>query len=55
MKRAAHGMGETALHLRVPARAQDIELWWPNGQGEQKLYNVTAKFTDVTSGKVGNG
>ena len=32
----------------VPAlEATGVELWWPNGLGPQRMYNVTAVFTSV--------
>ena len=35
------GEGVVALELEVPASS--VELWWPNGLGEQKLYDVLVR------------
>lgn len=26
---------------------RNVKLWWPNGYGEQNLYNLTAAFTSA--------
>lgn len=32
----------TNILQKIPQKT--IKLWWPNGQGEQKLYNITVEF-----------
>ncbi|QPP05544.1 hypothetical protein G4Z16_03090 [Streptomyces bathyalis] len=44
-----HGPGRTRLELRVPRPA----LWWPNGHGEQPLYDVTLSLTDTDGNSAG--
>uniref|UniRef100_UPI00404AC76C beta-mannosidase n=1 Tax=Fulvivirga sp. TaxID=1931237 RepID=UPI00404AC76C len=44
--------------LNIPFEIENPELWWPNGMGEQVLYNVEAKvtsnsYTDSKSHKIG--
>ena len=35
--------GDNKVSVDVDATS-DVALWWPNGMGEQKMYNVTASF-----------
>ena len=35
--------GDNMVSLDVDA-SSDVTLWWPNGLGTQKMYNVTASF-----------
>ena len=44
------GVDETvaALKIAVPADA-NIERWWPNGYGNQKLYSLTVTFTPAAA------
>ena len=32
--------------LKVSNKIQNPELWWPNGYGEQKLYNIPIAIYD---------
>ena len=34
-------------HLKVPFTIQNPELWWPNGMGDQTLYNVKVKLSNA--------
>ena len=34
--------GNSSCNASVTVRADQIDLWWPNGRGSQSLYNVTA-------------
>ena len=36
--------GDNKVSLDVDASGSDVTLWWPNGLGTQKMYNVTASF-----------
>ena len=36
---------DTVVSLALGANASDVQLWWPNQMGPQRLYNVTATFT----------
>lgn len=45
-------------NLQIPFVIENPELWWPNGMGEQKLYDVEVKvnsdlYTDSKSYKIG--
>lgn len=40
-----YGEGDVLLNFTVPKKS--IELWWPNGFGEQKLYNFGIKLEDI--------
>ena len=42
--------GDSSLTLTLTATAAQILLWWPNGMGQQPLYNVTATWTPASSG-----
>lgn len=37
--------GDSKVSMQITASASQIKLWWPNGMGEQPLYNVTATWT----------
>ncbi|WP_436911886.1 beta-mannosidase [Halosimplex marinum] len=41
--------GEQEVELTVPVDADSVELWWPNGYGDQPLYDL-----DVTVGPGGD-
>lgn len=36
--------GELAVDLEVDVSEDEVELWWPNGFGEQELYSVNISF-----------
>ena len=35
--------GSSSTSMQLVATAEQIRLWWPNGMGEQSMYNVTGK------------
>eukprot|EP01088_Endostelium_zonatum_P001319 TRINITY_DN11638_c0_g1_i1.p1 TRINITY_DN11638_c0_g1~~TRINITY_DN11638_c0_g1_i1.p1 ORF type:complete len:932 (+),score=184.72 TRINITY_DN11638_c0_g1_i1:367-2796(+) len=37
--------GEHVEEISFPSAVKDVLLWWPNGNGEQHLYNLTITFT----------
>lgn len=44
--------------LQIPFEIENPELWWPNGMGEQVLYDIEVKltsdfYTDIKSHKIG--
>ena len=41
--------GNSSCNGSLTARAEHIELWWPNGRGLQPLYNVSATVVDTQS------
>lgn len=41
---AALSQGENTLSMELDA--EDVDLWWPVGYGEQRLYNLTATVSD---------
>jgi hypothetical protein len=43
-KQVALVKGDNKVSIDVDA-GSDVSLWWPNGLGSQKLYNVTASFS----------
>ncbi len=45
---------EYLLENGVPFSVQDPQLWWPNGLGEQPLYQVEAIFRDTAEIDAGN-
>jgi hypothetical protein len=36
--------GETVLSINVTFPASTVDLWWPNGMGQQPLYDVLVGF-----------
>lgn len=36
--------GELVIEIEMTVQASDVELWWPNGFGDQKLYDLTVTF-----------
>ena len=45
-------VGESVVNLTVLATAADVDLWWPNGLGEQPLYDVAVSFVGSNGGTV---
>ncbi|KAL1508964.1 hypothetical protein ABEB36_003777 [Hypothenemus hampei] len=44
--------GEFRSTVVLPVEKSDVQLWWPNGLGEQPLYRVGVAFTSSVDGSV---
>jgi beta-mannosidase len=42
----------SSVVLSLPVPTGGVRLWWPNGYGQQPLYNVTVSFTPSAPGDV---
>ena len=38
--------GDQEVELTVPVEEDSVELWWPNGYGDQPLYDLTVRVGD---------
>lgn len=45
------GQFNTTLSLKIPK--DKVELWWPNGFGSQKLYNLSVAVKDTDDNEIG--
>lgn len=39
------------ITVRGKLRQSQVRMWWPNGEGEQNLYQLTVTLRDQQSGK----
>lgn len=58
IKKTRVKLTEGKNNLQIPFEIENPELWWPNGMGNQVLYNVEVQltsgfFTDTKSHKIG--
>ncbi len=40
--------GEKDIVITVSTAGKSVKLWWPNGLGNQNLYNISATFTSAS-------
>jgi len=42
--------GRSSVSVALHASAEQTKLWWPNGMGEQVMYNITAQWMPASAG-----